>query len=187
MNKKLITAASIALAACVAIGGTIAYLTDKTDTITNTFTVGKVNVTLTEETGADNGYEYHVLPGQTTTKDPKVSVAPDDEDSYVFVKVEASESFKEHFDWSVNTGEGAWTAVPDTTDVYYIAVDGKQGLAATSVLTGDEVTLSEDVKGGTNLANDTLAFTAYAIQRMNGDKEFTPAEAWAAVQEAVRA
>lgn len=185
MNKKLITAASIALAACVAIGGTIAYLTAKTDTITNTFTVGDVNVALTEfekDSADQKKWTLDVLPGQATPKDPKVSVEAGDEDSYVFVKVDASESFKEHFTWSVNTEEGAWTLVPGTTDVYYITVDGEKGLEATSVLAGDKVTLKADVEGGTDLSKDTLAFTAYAIQQMNGNEEFTPEAAWVAVQ-----
>ncbi|MDO5323968.1 MAG: TasA family protein, partial [Clostridia bacterium] len=49
MNKKkvLVLAVSVCLVAILAIGGTLAYFTD-TDAKTNTFTVGNVDITLTE-------------------------------------------------------------------------------------------------------------------------------------------
>ena len=95
----------------VTCGGTIAYLTSTTDTITNTFTVGKVAITLDEalvdEYGAlkkgeetvripnkDEAYkdfdgnEYKLIPGHSYKKDPIVHVLPDSEACYVFVKVE---------------------------------------------------------------------------------------------------
>ena len=51
MNKKLrrilLTVCSAALLVCVTVGATVAYLTS-TETVTNTFTVGKVDITLDE-------------------------------------------------------------------------------------------------------------------------------------------
>ena len=48
MKKKiLVLCVVLALAATTIIGGTLAYFTD-TDNKTNTFTVGKVDITLTE-------------------------------------------------------------------------------------------------------------------------------------------
>lgn len=84
------------LAVAIAAGSilaTLAYLTD-TDEVTNTFTVGKVDIKLDEakvdEQGkvvvdADRVQEnaYHLLPGLTYTKDPMVTLLPDSEESYI--------------------------------------------------------------------------------------------------------
>lgn len=78
--------------------GTIAYLTDRS-TVTNTFTVGNVDIKL-EETDVDNegkpivdqagnpvlkeeGNEYHLVPGKVYLKDPTVTVLAKSEESYV--------------------------------------------------------------------------------------------------------
>lgn len=74
--------------------GTLAYLTDN-DAVTNTFTVGKVGLSL-DETDTDNSSTeprdkanvYHLLPGHTYDKDPIVHIDSDSEDCWVFVKVE---------------------------------------------------------------------------------------------------
>ena len=81
------------------IAGTVAYLTDKDD-VTNTFTVGKVNIKLDEavldkETGkatADPRTEEGntgmlLIPGRTIDKDPTVTVLADSEACYVRAKV----------------------------------------------------------------------------------------------------
>ena len=111
-RKILVSLAALALVAAISIGGTLAYLTSK-DTVTNTFTVGNVSITLDEadvnEDGAklyqqDNGKldtvvtstladrvktnNYKLIPGHTYTKDPTVHVKAKSENSYVFVKVE---------------------------------------------------------------------------------------------------
>ena len=52
-----------------ALGGTLAWLTAKTDTVTNTFTVGDINIDLTETTT-----DYKLVPGNTIAKDPTVTV-----------------------------------------------------------------------------------------------------------------
>lgn len=159
MNKKLITAASIALAACVAIGGTIAYLTATSGPIENTFTVGKVDVTLTEEAGGKD-HEFSVTPGQPVAKDPKVSVSENSESAYVFVKIEKGQDFDKYFDIEV---DDAWTELED--GVYY--AETTKGAAFTeSVLENDQVLPNwTELKGDSDLTNATLTFTAYAIQK----------------------
>lgn len=103
MNKKLrrilLTVCSAALLVCVTVGATVAYLTS-TKTVTNTFTVGKVDIVLDEadvkpdgtyETNKDarvTENEYHLVPGHTYIKDPVVHVAANSEDCWLFVKLE---------------------------------------------------------------------------------------------------
>lgn len=50
MKKRnlLVAALSLCLVAVIAVGGTLAYFTDKTDTVVNTFTTGKVDIALYE-------------------------------------------------------------------------------------------------------------------------------------------
>lgn len=81
------------------IAGTVAYLTDKDD-VTNTFTVGKVNIKLDEavldkETGEatddprteEGNTDVLLIPGRTIDKDPTVTVLADSEACYVRAKV----------------------------------------------------------------------------------------------------
>ncbi len=75
MKKKIIALCLvIALAATAVIGGTLAYFTDEDDA-TNTFTVGNVDITLTEPnwegTGSQDAPE--VYPGEALAKDPTVT------------------------------------------------------------------------------------------------------------------
>ena len=74
MKKKIIALCLIvALAATAVIGGTLAYFTDK-DAATNTFTVGNVNIELTEPKWTSSGSQDapEVYPGEPLAKDPTV-------------------------------------------------------------------------------------------------------------------
>ena len=85
---------------------TYAYLTSTTDTVTNTFTVGNVTITLDEAAVDANGEKiditedkvidkedrrtenaYKLVPGVTYAKDPTVHIVKGSEECYVFVKV----------------------------------------------------------------------------------------------------
>ena len=75
MKKKIIAVCLIvALAATAVIGGTLAYFTDEDDA-TNTFTVGNVDITLTEPNWEGSGSEDapEVYPGEPLAKDPTVT------------------------------------------------------------------------------------------------------------------
>lgn len=88
---------SFALVACLAVAGTLAYLTYKTETVTNTFTVGNITATLDESVVDEYGVAqdgrtadpqtYKLMPGHKYTKDPIVHVAAGSEKCWVFVKV----------------------------------------------------------------------------------------------------
>ncbi len=77
----------------VSVVGTLAYLTSQ-DTVTNTFTVGNVQIKLDEAKanpdgtlveGADRvkANSYKLLPGHTYNKDPMVTVLGNSEESYI--------------------------------------------------------------------------------------------------------
>lgn len=100
MKKKFpIMAIALLLVCSMVVGVTLAYLTDVTDPVTNTFTVGNVKITLDEADVDEYGVpivdvarvtanEYKLIPGHTYTKDPTVHLDPDSESCWLFVKVE---------------------------------------------------------------------------------------------------
>lgn len=88
MSKKKIVSLCLALALMVTlcVGGTLAYFTD-TDDATNTFTVGNVDITLTEPNWTSTGSEDapEVYPGEALAKDPTVT---NDGANPCFVRIE---------------------------------------------------------------------------------------------------
>ena len=100
--KALLVVACALLLVAASVFGTMAYLTS-TDTVTNTFTVGKVNIKLDEAkanpdgslvTNADRvkANSYKLLPGHTYHKDPMVTVLNGSEPSYVKMTVTFSKA-----------------------------------------------------------------------------------------------
>lgn len=177
MKKKLLAAVvAVALVACCVIGGTLAWLTDKTDSKVNTFTVGDVNIDLTETTTT-----YKILPGTEISKDPKVTVEADSEACYLFVKVDEA-NWIDELSYAIADG---WTELE--TGVYYQVVDTNKADQTFAVLKDNKVVVSENLTKeeieAVSANAPTLTFTAYAVQYMkNNTEHFEPAEAWAKVQ-----
>ena len=87
-RKILVSLAALTLVAAISIGGTLAYLTS-TQSVKNTFTVGNIQMTLTETDIKDptgdrvTSNEYKIYPGQTYPKDPVATIKKDSEKCYV--------------------------------------------------------------------------------------------------------
>lgn len=147
MNKKKTVLAAAILLFMFVIGGAIAYFTD-TDQKTNTFTIGGVDITLTED-GWDalpdtNSNDIpdaaeDMMPGESVTKDPLINNVSIKSDAYVFVKVEVpcttivapATTSEELFTYTTNAGwtELSTAAVACTsggtaTHVYYYGTNG---------------------------------------------------------------
>ncbi len=101
-SKALLLTLCAVLLVAATIFGTMAYLTS-TDTVTNTFTVGKVNIKLDEAKANPDGTlvegaervkanSYKLLPGHTYNKDPMVTVLGGSESSYVKMTVTFSKA-----------------------------------------------------------------------------------------------
>lgn len=99
--KKAKKALALVLCAVLLVAGsvmgTMAYLTS-TDTVTNTFTVGNVQIKLDEAKANPDGSvvsnvdrvkanSYKLLPGHTYNKDPMVTVLAGSESSYIKMTV----------------------------------------------------------------------------------------------------
>lgn len=100
--KALLVVACALLLVAASVFGTMAYLTS-TDTVTNTFTVGKVAIKLDEASANTDGSlvegaarvkanSYKLLPGHTYNKDPMVTVLNGSEPSYVKMTVTFSKA-----------------------------------------------------------------------------------------------
>lgn len=177
MKKKILVAClCVALAVLTVAGTTLAYLTSKTNEVKNTFTVGNVAITLTETTGDT----YHIVPGQNLSKDPKVTVAANSEDCWLFVKVVEANwpEFKDTtgtrlVNYMIADG---WTALPGHNGVYYREVSNAATAQDFAVLKNNVVTVSGDLTAEqlqTITVNPTLSFYGYAIQKAG----FTAVEA----------
>lgn len=119
------------LVCAIAAGVTIAYLTSTPTPVTNTFTVGNVDITLDETLVDEYGSpipsaspttenDYKLIPGHTYIKDPTVHVAAGSEPCYLFIKVvnglegfEADPSIAEQMEMY------GWKPLVGCIDIYY--------------------------------------------------------------------
>ena len=174
--KKKTLALVLALTLLVAgvVGSTLAWLTDQTAEVKNTFTVGDINIGLTETTT-----DYKMVPGNTIAKDPTVTVKANSEACWLFVKVTESTDLKDFITYAIAEG---WPALPGVDGVYYREVPASAADQPFSVLKGDAVTVNSDVTKemltAKDFANPTLTFKAYAVQK---DNVASASDAWAKV------
>ncbi|MBQ6897156.1 MAG: hypothetical protein IJN69_08125 [Oscillospiraceae bacterium] len=115
IKKVVALVLSAALIVGVTAGGTFAWLIDKSETVTNTFTYGNIDITLDEtkvdedgnpvdsdNDGVDDrtttGNTYIGTPGEELLKDPTVTVLEGSEKSYVFVKLVKDKGTANSFD-----------------------------------------------------------------------------------------
>lgn len=177
-TKTLVALLSLVLLLGCSLGGTLAWLADSTGPVTNTFTVGDIDITLVETTE-----DYKIVPGVNIAKDPKVTVKANSEACWLFVKVEeahwpeATESDgTRKVSYAIADG---WEELEGVTDVYYRQVGASGNAQEFNVLADNTVTVSENLtKAEVNsiTTNPQLTFTAYAVQMEGVD---TPEAAWA--------
>ena len=179
MKKKFLSIVAVVLVLCCAIGGTLAWLTAKSDVVKNTFAPSGIDIKLEETTGKD----YKMVPGYTITKDPKATVLAGSEECWLFVKIEKSDNFDQYLTYAPATG---WELVAGETNVYARKVTTADFGTAFSVLQNDQVTVKGTVTEGmmtslTTASYPTLTITAYATQlHKSATEDFTAVDAWAA-------
>lgn len=173
-KKTVVLLLALVLVFGCAVGGTVAWLTAKTDTVTNTFTAGNINITLTETTGDT----YKMVPGAEIPKDPVVTVKAGSEACWLFVKAEESNSGA-YLTFELADG---WLEVDDVDNVFYREVDASNTDQAFPVIKDNKVTVNTSVTkdmmdaidginadgspAAAELANrPTLTATAYAVQK----------------------
>lgn len=189
MKKKLTTVLAIVLVVALSVAGTYAYLTDTTGPVVNTFTVGNVNIDLTEtfntDTNNDNkpdAWQAQLIPGKEYTKDPVVTVKGGSEKCYLFVKFDEIGNPADYLTYTSLLAAPAWTQGDDTdipANVWYRVVDKSATDTTFHLLDGDTVTIKNTVTNENMEAASgaKLAYTAYACQF----EGMTAAQAWAEV------
>ncbi len=187
--KALAVTVSALLLVTAAVFSTIAYLQSK-DSVINTFTIGKVAITLDESNVDQYGNvqtgearvksnTYKLIPGSTYTKDPVIHFAAGSEASYVFFKmkneisgIEASgddiidyQIFSNGWIWLDNEADGA---------IFYKQVDANTGSTAIDlpIFSSFTIAATADVS---SYDQKSIKITAYAIQSAGIE---TAAQAW---------
>ena len=210
-NRRIaMTVALVLVVALASIGGTIAWLTATTGSVTNTFTVGDINIELTETPNADDPtdpdklpdhWEAKLVPGTTYDKDPKVTVKANSEKCWLFVEVTEDHdpqsylSYTYTFDTNNTDPETGWvkgdgTSVPAT--VWYQIVNTSASDQTWNLITNNHVTVKDTVvKKGTNTtgtSNVAMPATDAAAPEITFKayacqfENRTVEQAWAAVQ-----
>lgn len=117
MKKKTILVAAIAvmLVAALVVGGTLAYFTDKTDVVDNTFTMGNVKIALNEQERGENGLQAFT-PNKALY--PIVGSAQGEKDEY---GMPTAKNYVDKMVSVTNTGESdayvrAYFAIPALLD-----------------------------------------------------------------------
>ena len=178
-NKKFIAILSVfvmlALTMVVgcAVDGTVAWLVSESESSVSTFTLGDINIKLT---GESESQPLKIIPGVEIRRSLKVTVDPNSEACWLFVKVEGTNW--SHFpdangtakvSYSVDVQNG-WIALNGHPGVYYREVSAEDAKTGVEYDVNGVVAVSEELtKAEVNsIAAETqpqLSFTAYAVQR----------------------
>ena len=180
-NKKTLKVLALALAFVLVIGiavaGTVAYLTATTTAITNTFTVGKIEITLTETANLS----FKIVPGSKDTKDPTITVKSGSEKCYVYACVENNLVIDSTVVGTPNIVSTDWTAIATSGNKtlyrYKEIVDAASADKALALFT--EVAYSNTITESTITALDgkTIVVTAFAHQSDNVEQSAADATA----------
>lgn len=188
-RRALLSISLVLVMMMVAVGGTIAWLTDSTQEVKNTFTPTGINIELTEtpnfDTDDDNvadAWTAELIPGKEYTKNPVVKVVREDVidedgklvlrgtdvDIYLFVKFEEKGNPSEYLEYtSLLTAEKGWKQVEGTSNVYCRTVLARDTTVEWHLLDGDKVTVKSALtkEEMVNVPKEVyLKYTAYAIQ-----------------------
>lgn len=162
-RKALLISLSVALVALMALGFTLAYFTDTADA-TNTFTVGNVDIDLTEESWNPN--ENKLIPGVTLDKDPTITLLEGSEDAWIIATITVSN----------------WSAVEDMMTAHGLVdhglpifCGGTNAVLSGGIASSETTTYNANIGGlgagyentaiavigSENASDDTMTYTVY--------------------------
>lgn len=203
IRNLLLVISMMMVVAMASVGVTVAWLTDSTDAVVNTFTAGDINITLQEHsynpqsntlnmTSAvvTQNSNYKIVPGLNLPKDPYITVKANSEACWLFVEITQSANWLPEMTWDVDNtvqygAETAWAKVDGEDNVYYIKVNATNVDTSFNVLKDKQIVV--DGAGLTKAeldaltASPTLTFRAYACQQ---EQVTTLAAAWEAAKTA---
>ena len=170
MKVVVLLLAVVLLVGCT-IGGTIAYLTAKSNSVTNVFSVGNITITLDEDNTQD--VDYKIVPGASQPKEPVVTVKEGSEKCYVYVSiindlVITNENGQMPIVGTMDINESNWVLVGQSENEmvlrYYTVVDAASEDKTCTVFTRVlyATTITEDTIEQLN--QKTIKVEAYAHQ-----------------------
>jgi len=191
VRNVLLAVSMMMMLMIVTVGGTVAWLTASTETVTNTFTPSDIDITLAET--VDD--EFKMVPGVEMKKDPVVTVLKGSEPCWVFVTVDeiaatfpkvgdaekpADVPFASYISYAIN--EDDWTKLEDGVYYYKQETLTESDTVLPEIIEGSKITVNStvtkemmDVLQVIDATNPMLSFKAYAIQLAKFD---TAAAAW---------
>jgi len=172
LNRKWILVMSLVLSVAIATGSTLAYMTATTEKVTNTFTLGNVSITLTEDAWGNNNDPHPLYPGTPVAKDPTITNTGRT-NAWVWMEMTVPAEVYPYLEFqTIDTS--AW--IIDDDDV---AATGEVTLLYRSTLAPNgtaipftAVELAEDANLPNTLESFNIEIVAYAIQ----DKPFDDVE-----------
>lgn len=186
-NKKFIAILSVfvmlALTMVVgcAVDGTVAWLVSESESSVSTFTLGDINIGLTESKSGNQPLK--IIPGVEIRRSLRVKVMPNSEACWLFVKVEGT-NWPAKVSYSVAGGPNDWAplSVSDYPGVYYREVSAKNAkdgveYDVTGVVAVSQMLTKAEVDSIASEPQPQLSFTAYAVQRDGIDNAATAWEA----------
>lgn len=176
--KMLLAVVSVFTILVCCASGSLAWLTASSAPSVSEFSVGKIDVTLTDSTNSADNTAAVLIPGTTITRDPYVTVKGGSVDCWLFVRVDAANGAEDCLDWTPAEGWSKLESAAET--VYYREVTASSDDQTFQVVKDATLTVKSDLTR-TQLASmntPTLSFTAYAFQRAGFDGV---AAAWAQI------
>ena len=179
MKKKIIAVCLIvAMAAIAVVGGTLAWFTDD-EVATNTFTVGNVDITLTEPNWTSTGSQDapEVYPGEPLAKDPTVK---NDGANPCFVRIKVTgldclapaSNITYRTDYVPGKLGDNWVLHTDG----YFAYNKVLAVGATTDALFDQIVIPTDLENGNAESEFDVVVTAEAVQAQGAKAS------WSAVQ-----
>ena len=177
-KKALALVLCAVLLVAVSVTATVAFLTSK-DSVKNTFTIGKVSITLDEAQVNEYGEkvapetrvktnEYTLLPSHTYVKDPTVHFAAGSEASYIFAVVyDGLTAIEDDTTIAAQIVANGWTkydAAGVAGSVYYKKVDANETNSAIDYKLFDSFTIKDTTSDLSGYEEATIEIKAYAIQ-----------------------
>ena len=176
MTKRTIVILVIFLLTLLCVGATYAVLSSVSRPVENTFTSGKVEISLIES----SDQSYKMIPGVTHKKDPRVTVHSGSEASWLFFRIEKTSDFDEYMYYTIADG---WTPLDTQSGVYWRSIPYTDSDMSFPLLLDDKVSIKDTVtedKLASLSKHPYITFYAYAVQ---SEGISSPAEAWNIISE----
>lgn len=212
MKSKFTKILCLVMGAILLITGTVAvtlaYLKDETELVNNTMTIGKVVIDLDEakvnEDGVVQGNErvkkntYKLVPGNTYTKDPVITIEAGSENCWVFFGLHIDESVEGVLDNDGNEAirkqlaakgwqrlnNGTSDVTKDVDGVEYeiycraaVNMDDETGAVKIDTFKSFTVNATAELGGTANAGDGFIKAMAFAIQSANLDTAYAAWEA----------